>query len=356
MPTGVREQRRLPPGDLLLQGLELGTMRYIEHLREALEHLLTTDPTVYLLGEDIEEPYGGAFKVTKGLSAKFPGRLLNMPMSEQGYTGVGIGMALAGLKPIVEIMFGDFVTLVADQVINHLAKFYEMYDRPLHFVLRTPSGGYRGYGATHSQSLERLFLGIPGLRVVAPNVLLNPGELLITSIHLGQPVIFVENKLDYARAVTPPGSRVRDLLEVETAADGPFPIQRLSLPGETPEVSFVTYGGVLQEVITAQETLIYEHEVISETLVLSDLSHFPAPTLVRALRGRVAVVVEEGWVNFGWARDVAYRIQHLGGLRSLAIGARDHYIPASEPLENFVLPKADRIVAETLALVEGGAA
>ncbi len=327
-------------------------MRYIEHLRQALESLLDTDPTVYLLGEDIEEPYGGAFKVTKGLSTRFPGRLLSMPMSEQGYTGLGIGMALAGLKPIVEIMFGDFVTLVVDQVVNHLAKFYEMYDRPLHFVLRTPSGGYRGYGATHSQSLERLFLGIPGLRVVAPNTVVDPGELLIHSVRLGMPVIFVENKLDYAREVVLQGT-VRDLFEVDTATGGPFPIRRLALPEEPPEISFVTYGGVLHEVLKAAEHLLYEEERIAEILVVSDVSHFSAPELVQALRGRIAVVVEESWVRFGWARDVAYQIQHLGGPRTLAIGARDHYIPASEPLETYVLPTGARIAEETLGFLKG---
>ena len=324
-------------------------MRYIEHLRQAIEDLLAQDPTVYLLGEDIEEPYGGAFKVTKGLSTKFPGRLLSMPMSEQGYTGLGIGMALAGLKPIVEIMFGDFVTLVVDQVVNHLAKFYEMYDRPLHYVLRTPSGGYRGYGATHSQSLERLFLGIPGLRVVAPNVLSDPGALLKTSVNLGMPVIFVENKLDYARPVVTQGA-FGDLFVVETAVADRFPVQRLALPDEPPEVSFVTYGGVLQEVIQAQERLLYDHEVIAETLVISDLSHGRVETL--PLRGRAVVVVEESWVQFGWARDVAYRIQHHAGKLALALGARDHYIPASEPLERFVLPTASRIVTETLQFLE----
>ncbi len=323
-------------------------MRYIEHLRQGLERLLATDPTVYLLGEDIEEPYGGAFKVTKGLSTRFPGRLLSMPMSEQGYTGLGIGMALAGLKPIVEIMFGDFVTLVVDQVVNHLAKFYEMYDRPLHYVLRTPSGGYRGYGATHSQSLERLFLGIPGLRVVAPNVLVDPGVLLETSVHLGMPVIFVENKLDYARTVVLEGE-FGDVFQVETAVPGPFPIKRLALPGESPEVSFVTYGGVLAEVIQAQEHLLYDHEVVAEILVVSDLSHFSVEAL--QVRGRAAVAVEEGWERFGWARDVAYRIQNTLHKPGRAIGARDHYIPASEPLETYVLPTAERIVEETLAFL-----
>ena len=129
---------------------------YIEGLRNGIKKLLI-DSDVILIGEDIEEPYGGAFKVSKGLSHEFPNQIINMPMSEQGFTGMAIGMSLAGMKPIVEIMFGDFITLIVDQLVNHAAKFSWMYEKKIHLVVRTPMGGYRGYGATHSQSLVKLF-------------------------------------------------------------------------------------------------------------------------------------------------------------------------------------------------------
>jgi pyruvate/2-oxoglutarate/acetoin dehydrogenase E1 component len=160
---------------------------------------MENDASVYVLGEDILDPYGGAFKVTRGLSTKFPGRVLTTPISEAAIIGVANGMALRGLRPVAEIMFGDFLTLSADQLVNHAAKFRWMYNNNVHvpLVVRTPMGGRRGYGPTHSQSLEKMFLGTPGMKVVAPNTLGNPGQLLEEAIRDEDPVLFVEHKLLY---------------------------------------------------------------------------------------------------------------------------------------------------------------
>jgi acetoin:2,6-dichlorophenolindophenol oxidoreductase subunit beta len=115
---------------------------------------MASDERVVLIGEDLLDPYGGAFKVTRGLSSAFPDRVLSTPISEAGMVGVATGMAMRGLRPVVEIMFGDFVTLVADQIINHATKFSWMYNDQVKvpLVIRTPMGGRRGYGPTHSQS------------------------------------------------------------------------------------------------------------------------------------------------------------------------------------------------------------
>ena len=143
-------------------------MNYIESVREALNRCLANDDRVILLGEDICDPYGGAFKVTKGLSTRFPARVINTPLSEPSITGVAVGMALRGLHPVLEIMFGDFLTLCSDQIVNHAGKFRWMYNDTVTvpLVIRTPMGGYRGYGPTHSQNTERLLFGFPGIRIV----------------------------------------------------------------------------------------------------------------------------------------------------------------------------------------------
>ncbi|MEJ2264009.1 MAG: hypothetical protein P8X95_11220 [Anaerolineales bacterium] len=146
------------------------------------------------------DPYGGAFKVSRGLSSAFPERVLTTPVSEAGIVGLAAGMALRGLLPVVEIMFGDFTTLIADQLINHIAKFRWMYNDQVRvpIVIRVPMGGRRGYGPTHSQSLEKLYLGVPGLRVLAPSSLGAPGELLSKAILEDEdPALFVEHKLLY---------------------------------------------------------------------------------------------------------------------------------------------------------------
>src|ERR1700722_7597209 len=166
-------------------------------INQALTRLLKRDERVYLLGEDLLDPYGGAFKVTRGLSTGFPGRVLTTPISEAAIVGVATGMALRGLLPIVEIMFGDFVTLCMDQLLNHVTKFAAMYNGQVapHLVLRTPMGGYRGYGPTHSQTLDKFLTAIPGLAVIAPSHLHDIGALLEHAVlEQTEPVAFIENK------------------------------------------------------------------------------------------------------------------------------------------------------------------
>ena len=157
------------------------------------------DNRVFMIGEDILDPYGGAFKVTRGLSTKFPERVLTTPISEAAIIGISTGMALRGLRPVAEIMFGDFVTLISDQLVNHATKFHWMYNDAVRvpIVIRTPMGGRRGYGPTHSQSLEKMFLGVPGLKVVAANDLGDPADILKAAIFDDDPVLFIEHKLLY---------------------------------------------------------------------------------------------------------------------------------------------------------------
>ena len=133
-------------------------MRYVESLNQALHRLMKNDDSVLLLGEDILDPYGGAFKVTKGLSTAFPDRVLTTPISEAAITGFATGLGINGYKPILEIMFGDFITLCTDQIINGASKFKWMYGDKftVPLVIRTPMGARRGYGPTHSQTLESL--------------------------------------------------------------------------------------------------------------------------------------------------------------------------------------------------------
>jgi len=147
-------------------------MTYLESLNSGLRELLETLPEVVVFGEDLLDPYGGAFKVTRGLQRDFPQRVLTTPISEAALAGIANGMALRGLRPVLEIMFGDFLALCMDQIVNHGAKFRTMYNDSVTVpvTIRTPVGGGRGYGPTHSQCLEKLFFGIPDIRIVAPSV------------------------------------------------------------------------------------------------------------------------------------------------------------------------------------------
>jgi pyruvate/2-oxoglutarate/acetoin dehydrogenase E1 component len=190
-------------------------MTYLESLNKSLKRLMRDSEDVYLLGEDIVDPYGGAFKVTKGLSTLYPKRVISTPISEAAMAGVGTGLAMKGLRPIVEIMFGDFIALCTDQIVNGATKFSWMYgdkfDVPL--TIRTPMGGGRGYGATHSQTLETLFMGVPGINIIGPSIYHDAGQLLIDVVKNSKcPTLFVENKTLYPQLLQAPDSKMKIVL------------------------------------------------------------------------------------------------------------------------------------------------
>jgi pyruvate/2-oxoglutarate/acetoin dehydrogenase E1 component len=299
------------------------------------------------------DPYGGAFKVTRGLSTAYPDRVLTTPISEAGIVGIAAGMALRGLRPVVEIMFGDFVTLIADQLINHAAKFRWMYHDQVRvpMVIRTPMGGRRGYGPTHSQSLEKLFLGAPGLRVLAPCALGDPGELLYRAIlETEDPVLFVENKLLY---LLPVNGGLADFEAQEIGEKGTSPSYRLTIKGAPPaSVTLAAYGYMADLARQAMLKLAYESEIFTELIIPTDLSTFDLQTSV-SRTGRL-LAIEEGTLTLGWGAEIMARAAEVlaGSLRAARrLGARNLPIPASGPLEAAVLPGVNEILQAVKTMV-----
>jgi len=324
-------------------------MKYIDNLRNGLDTLLETDESIYLIGEDIGEPYGGAFKVTKGLSVKYPGKLIQTPMSEQAFTGMAIGMALNGLKPIVEIMFGDFITLTVDQIVNHLTKFVQLYDEKLSFVMRAPSGGYRGYGATHSQSLERLFFGIPGIKVISPSVLHAPNTLLTNAVNCQYPIFFVENKLDYARKIYTTDDVIEEIIGIKQLTDSDFPIFKTFVMDEEPEITVIAYGGMVKKAMEIQEQLYMDEEIAIDVIAISDISDINFEQLSQMIQTDSVYTLEESWVKFGWGSHVISELIQRKSFNTIKnIGAKDSYIPASKSLEDHILPTNEFIIDEIL--------
>lgn len=328
----------------------------LDTLRESLASCMRESEQVVFLGEDVLDPYGGAFKVARGLSTEFPERVITTPVSEAGIVGLGVGMALRGLRPVVEIMFGDFVTLAADQLINHAAKLHWMSNDRVRvpLVVRTPMGGRRGYGPTHSQSLEKHFLGVPGLRVAAVCDLGHPGELLRHAIMLDDdPVLFVEHKVLYPAPV-----QALDGLEefrAERLGSG-YPIFRLRLAGAPdPQLTFAAYGYMASLARTAILKLAYEHEVFAELLVFTQLSPVPLAPLLESLeRTRRLLTLEEASPAAGWGAELAAAsLERLGpSLRAGRVGARGMPVPAAGPLEETVLPGVAEIVQGGIALMK----
>jgi 2-oxoisovalerate dehydrogenase E1 component len=328
--------------------------RLVHLLHAALQRNMQQYERIVLLGEDIEGPYGGAFKVTKTLSATFPGRVRNTPISEASLVGLGNGLALHGWLPVCEIMFGDFLTLAFDQWLNHAAKFRYMYNEQVRvpLIVRTPMGGKRGYGPTHSQSLEKHFLGVPGTRVLALHARYDPGLVYDTLFAtIDRPTLVIENKLLYGVRVsdqTPAGFVLEHTTDL-------FPTTRLR-PGGSPDVTILCYGGLVHEVERAVERLFDEHEVICEVLCPLQLYPLnPWPLVASVQQSGRLLVVEEGvsFAAFG-AEAVAQLVEHApGAVRQVRrLAAPPHPIPSCGPLEKALLPGEQQVIEAVVQLVQ----
>ena len=331
--------------------------RCVQVLNEALHEVFADRDDVYLLGEDILDPYGGAFKVSQGLSDAYPERVLTTPISEASLFGIAAGMALRGQRPILEIMFGDFIALGLDQIINGIAKFREMYDDQVTvpLVVRTPMGGRRGYGPTHSQSLEKLLLGVPNIVVVAASECHDLRGLVVSAVDDERPVFLIENKLMYGRLNRrPEDGHIGELAVRES--DGPYPTLTFSGTDFTEgTATIVTYGGMVPVVLEAVTELILEHEIFCEVVALSQLLPVELDAVLESVaRTGALVTAEEGTLTGGIGAEIAARVQEAawsdlrGPVRRVA--ARDGIIPSARPLEDAMLPSADDVVEAIVAL------
>lgn len=326
---------------------------YLKSLNQGLHASFEADEKVYLLGEDIVDPYGGAFKVSKGLSTLFPNRVITTPISEGGFTGIATGMALRGMNPVVEIMFGDFLTLCVDQILNHISKFRGMYNNQVSvpIVIRTPMGGGRGYGATHSQSIEKMFLGMPELQVVAPSHLHNPGAQLRYSIlEKNSPILFIEHKLLYPMRLLREGEEMNLVYRDEIEG---FPTAEISnFSNGDPDVTLIAYGGLSREIVPLMQELADE-EIHVLAVFPSSLNPLPLETLTEAaLRSGRVIIVEEGTAGFNWGSEVSSKLYgRLFNQLSCPIqclASASEIIPAARDLEDKMLVSATQIEAAIL--------
>lgn len=334
---------------------ELPRTRVLSALNGALRRALDTDPKVVVIGEDIEGVYGGAFKATDGLSLAHPGRVRNTPISEACIVGTGTGLAMAGYRPVVEIMFGDFSLLAFDQLVNHAAKFERMYrlETPVNLIVRTPMGGGRGYGPTHSQSLEKHFLGVPGLRVAAISTLVDPGVVYDALLSDDRGVsLVIEHKTSYAamlRAELPDGFSLWHSDDLVPAA--------WVRPATTHvDVTILGYGGMSDVMVEAADRLFEDHDIVAQVLCLSEL--YPAEmTRYREVfaAAHAVVVVEEGQGFAGFGAEMSAQITQMVpdlAKRFSRVASLPDVIPSSGPLEKQILPGVNavcRAVREVLA-------
>ena len=318
-----------------------------EALRETLARELAGDSSVILLGEDIGR-YGGAFGVTRGLLDRFgPERVISTPISEGSFVGAAVGAALAGSRPVVEIMFMDFITLAMDQLVNQAAKLHYVFGDQARcpLVVRAVAGGGRSYGPTHSQSLEGWFVHTPGLKVVAPSTARDAAGLLGSAIRDDNPVMFIEHKMLYPR---------RGCVPSRGAVKVPLGKARIARRGN--DLTIIAWSWMAVESEWAAQELD-ARGISAEVIDLRSLSPLDMDCVVESVKktGKV-LLVEEGCRTGGISAEIGFRIfenvyDYLDGpIRRVA--TPDIPVPASPVLEKAALPCKDTIVQAAVQLVE----
>lgn len=328
-------------------------LRQVQHINHFFKQAMASDSRLVFIGEDVLSPYGGAFKVARDLSTLFPDRVLSTPISEAAITGIANGLALAGFKPYVEIMFGDFMTLALDQIVNHAAKFHHMYNHKVKcpVVIRTPMGGRRGYGPTHSQTLDKFLIGIENVTTVALNSVVPPETIYQAVWEEEHPVIVIENKSDYGRKI---GRKpIRNFMYLQS--DSRYPVVRIRPVVSIPTITIVTYGGSGSMLVDCLEQVFIEADIKPEVLILSKISPIDYADIVDSVRvtGRL-IVLEEGSITGGIGSEIIATVSGILGERLVCarIGALPVPIPAVKSLESQVLPNAASLIEAITRLAQ----
>ena len=318
---------------------------YREAVREAIRDALTRDARVFLMGEDVGR-YGGCYAVSKGLYDEFgPERIRDTPLSECGFTGAGIGAAMGGMRPIVEIMTVNFSLLALDQIVNNAATVRHMSGGQFHvpLVIRMACGAGKQLAAQHSHSLEGWYAHIPGIKVLAPATLEDARGMLWTTLEDPDPVVLFEHVMLYNR-------------EGQLAADaGPVPIEGAAVRREGTDVSLITYGGCLFKTLEAAERLAADG-IAAEVIDLRSLRPLDDATIMASIaKTHRAVVINEEWRSGGFAAEVSARIMEqafwdldapVGRLCTTEVP-----IPYPKHLEDAALPQVPAIVGAAKAVL-----
>jgi pyruvate/2-oxoglutarate/acetoin dehydrogenase E1 component len=310
-----------------------------EAIREGIREEMASDERIFLMGENVAGA-GGIFKLTEGLLAEFgPERVIDTPISEEGFVGMAVGAALTGMRPIVEVMFIDFITLAMDPIINQAAHIRYMTggQAKVPLTIRTTLGAGRSSAAQHSQSLHAWFCHVPGLKVVLPSTPYNAKGLIKSAIRDDNPVMFIEDKMMYD---------FKGLVPQEAYS---LPLGVADIKREGDDLTIIATSSMVQEALKAAEQLgmegIHAEIIDPQTLVPLDKE-----TLVKSAikTGRV-IVVDEGYRSYGVTSELAMIVLEEAFYYLICpivrIGALDVPVPFSKPLEDATIPSASQIIA-----------
>jgi pyruvate dehydrogenase E1 component beta subunit len=314
-------------------------VRFREAIRQGMIEEMERDERVFIVGEEVGY-YQGAYKVTEGMLEKFgTKRVIDAPITESGFTGISIGAAMVGLRPIVEYMTWNFSAVAFDQILNNAAKMRQMSGGQLHvpIVLRAPNGSARQVAAQHSHAMEHFYTHVPGLKVVAPATCEDAKGLIKSAIRDDDPVLFMESETLY---------NLKGTIPVDPEFVVPFGKARIAKPGT--DVTIISWSRLVHVSLEAAAAL--EKEGISaEVIDVRSLRPLDEETLVESVRKtHRAVVAYEGWPYGGVGAEIVDRIQRLAfddlDAPILRVTTRDVPMPYNANLEQYVIPQAPRIV------------
>ncbi len=334
-----------PEPEALEEGVELVAMTVREALRDAMVEEMRRDPDIFVMGEEVAQ-YQGAYKVTQGMLQEFgPERVVDTPITEHGFAGLGVGAALAGLKPIIEFMTFNFAMQAIDQIINSAAKTLYMSGGQMgcSIVFRGPNGAAARVAAQHSQDYASWYSHIPGLKVIAPYTAADAKGLLKSAIRDPNPIIFLENEILYGHSFQVP--KVEDYLV-------PIGKARIARPGT--DVTIVSWSIGMTHALKAAEELA-KLGVEAEVIDLRTLRPMDTETVVASVqKTNRCVVVEEGWPQSGVAAEVAMRIMENAfdylDAPVARVSGKDVPMPYAANLEKLALPTVDDIIAAARAV------
>jgi len=320
------------------------TMTYREALRLAMREELERDPSVFLLGEEIGV-FQGSYKVTAGLFDDFgPERVMETPISEEGFVGAAVGAAMSGLRPVAEIMTLNFIVVAMDQIVNHAAKVRYMFGGQVGcpLVIRTPNGAGNQLTAQHSQSFEGWFANVPGLKVVAPATPADARGLLKAAIRDDDPVLVVENLQLYKAKG-----------EVDTSVDGEVPIGLAAVARPGTDITLVAHSFAVTRCLHVADELQREHGISAEVVDLRSLRPLDMETVAASVaKTNRALCVEEGWASYGVTAEVASRISSacFDDLDAPVgrVGMAEVPMPYAKSLEDAALPHEAKILSAAL--------
>ena len=351
-PAPKKEQKSAPPAEAkaaadpaIPEGTEMVTMTMREALRDAMAEEMRRDKDVFVMGEEVAE-YQGAYKVTQGLLQEFGDRrVIDTPITEHGFAGLGVGAALSGLKPVVEFMTWNFAMQAIDQLINSAAKTLYMSGGQMgcQIVFRGPNGAAARVGAQHSQDYSAWYSHIPGLKVISPSTAADAKGLLKAAIRDKNPVIFLENEILYGHSSPVP-----------KLADFVLPIGKAKIAREGKDVTIVSWSMGMSYALKAAEELAADG-IEAEVIDLRTIRPMDTETIVESVKktGR-CVTVEEGWAQSGVGAEIAARLmEHAFDYLDAPVArvaGKDVPMPYAANLEKLALPSAAEVVEAATAV------